>query len=56
MTAPAPPARRRKRATDFYARSDEKHQLYAKASSPDWLYIGAASLAVVGSVYLDGAT
>ncbi len=54
MTAPAPPGRRLA-ATDFYARSDEERSLCKKASSPDWLYIGVAGAAAVGTVLLDGA-
>ncbi|MFO0674966.1 MAG: hypothetical protein U0169_00390 [Polyangiaceae bacterium] len=52
ITSPAP-GPRRLAATDFYARSDEERKLCAKASTPDWAYLGVGALAFAGSIALD---
>lgn len=40
-------------ATDIGPRNQEERDLCAKASHPDWLYLGGLIVADVGSIYLD---
>jgi hypothetical protein len=51
---PPPPPAYVYAATDERPRTPEERDLCAKASSPDWLYLGASVLVTAGAFVLDG--